>query len=100
MAKSDSSEIRSLSRSQPALDWDEKIDDLKFKIIEDKNSLENANQAIEDKRKLLSSLKIRLATSDTPDVVTRKEYDSHLRNFKDANLKIKTMSLPSYLPQD
>ena len=91
MAKSDSSEIRSLSRSQPALDWDEKIDDLKFKIIEDKNSLENANNAIEDKRKLLSSLKIRLATSDTPDVVTRKEYDSHLRNFKDANLKIKTM---------
>ena len=88
MAKSDSSDIRHKSRSYKGQDWDEKIDDLKFKIIEDKNSLKEVDNDLINKRTLLSDLKIRLATSENPDVVTQKEYDNHKKNIDDIYKKI------------
>jgi|MDTB01.2.fsa_nt_gb DNA repair exonuclease SbcCD ATPase subunit len=69
-AKSDSSEIRNKMRSFPSIDWEQEIDDLKAILQESIDRKEEYSRDIKIKSETLQKLKIDLATSDNPDIIT------------------------------
>jgi len=75
-AKTESYDTRNRSKRYPDIDWDEKIDDLKFNISENKKSLKSVERDIGQKRETLKLLNVQLAVSGNPDIVTRVEITS------------------------
>jgi len=72
-AKSESYDIRNKAKSYPDIDWDEKIDDLKFNVEENTEYLKVIEREIEQKRGTLKILNVQLAVSKNPNIVTRSE---------------------------
>ena len=72
-AKEDSSELRSQIRNVPDVDWDAKIDDLKLELINKTKELETIEDRLGLIREKLQQIKIDLAVSDNPDIVTQAE---------------------------
>ena len=92
IAKSDSSDLRSKVKSYTVIDWDEEIDNLEDKIQTTEDELVSLESSLKEKRERLSKLKISLATSDNPDVVTQEEIDSQREILKNISAEIQNLS--------
>ncbi len=92
IAKSESSIIRSKVKSYPDIDWDETSDNFLIDMDENEDKLRKIDKQILLKRKNLSSLRVDLATSDNPNVVTQFEFNRHLGIIKKKKKEIKDLS--------
>ena len=75
IAKSESSSIRARVKSYPNIDWDEESDNLLSDIENSEVLLKKVEERIDLKRENLSKLKVDLATSDNPNVITQFEFN-------------------------
>jgi len=90
-AREDSSELRSQIRNVPDIDWDAKIDDLKFKLINKKKDIETTNERLSLIREKLQQIKIELAVSDNPNIVTTSEIERQLISIESLKVSIDSL---------
>ena len=81
-AKEDSSELRSKIRLIPDIDWDSKIDDLKFKLQRQEDLLSKIEKEIFHQRETVQKLSIELGNSNNPGVITKSEIESQKNIIK------------------
>ena len=91
IAKSESSEIRSLAKLYPSIDYDEEIDNRQFDILDLEKKIEKIEKDISKKRNFLKDLNIELATSNNPDIITSTDYENQKQIVSDLDKKIKNV---------
>ena len=92
IAKSDSSDLRARAKSYPVIDWDEEIDKLEDGMLSIEDDLLEAESTLSSKRESLSKLKISLAMSDRPDIVTEEEVNIQKAEVDKIRLLIENLS--------
>ena len=88
IAKNESADIRARVRAYPDIDWDESIDNFLLDIDKNKASLEALEKDISLKRESMSNLKVDLATSGNPNIVTQIEYDNQEKDAQACNEEV------------